>query len=903
MAVVHVWAGATTDTTAWVRGKVTGASTRLALSLSSTLASPTYTAATVPTADGIVSFALTGLEPGVRYYYALEDDGVLDTAASGTFLTHPVAAGQRASYVFGAAGDAGLTGAGDDSYITTQVSDNPVFDTMRAQSLADDWLFFAHLGDLHYRNISTADAALYRAGYDDVLTFNGTGVTARQGQFFRGTAMTYAWDDHDFGPNNSDRTHVGNATANSVYRERVPHYTLPAADGIYQTWQIGRVLYIASDVRSYRDPNADPASTSKTMLGTGQKAWMESVLTASSGAEALVWITPSRWLADDASTGDSWNSFIHERRDVIEMFGDTGWLPRMIQLTADKHNLSICSGPANLHGGFPIYMLASLDSSYGVPAPGYDIGSIGGRQQYGTIAVRDSGHTIALTGTGWINGTEWMSHTAYAHVGNHVFQVPYARLNSFAPRPDEASVVNEFTTTRRDGGEYTYRQTSGPLNVNEPEDDPQGVGVYDEAATLDVYEDEQLPGQASWRVTLGTTDAPRYPVVGFNLQAHPELADDLMDLEFGNAFTVVDLPDHLPPDPVELIGEGTTETIGVHEWTMDVNASPAAPYTQIAYLPADAESAGPDQPTRLDTSGSELVDAVGGAATELVVVTPQEGMFDRAPWIVSAGLADAPNLLTAHFPFDLRIGGETVRATGIEPYHYDAFDRVVAAGSWGASDNGETWTLLGGATSERSVNGARAQVNLASSPGAVRLQMLPGTVGDCELRVRISVDQVATGASMVPGVVMRYTDISNWYRARIHFSLSGAMYASVTRYTTQVGTETLLKHTYTAGSEFNLRVRLVGHRILMRIWAVGDFEPPIWHHDQEITADTIDTGQVGISASAFSSNTNVSPNLLYDQFEVVTPQRATVVRGLNGASTPHDAGAGVALAKPARPGL
>lgn len=200
MTVEHVWAGALTNTSAWVRGKVTGSSTRLALSESSDMSSPTYTSAETPTADGMVSFELSGLTAGTRYYYQLEDDSTLDTDFTGTFLTAPAAVGERCDFIFGAAGDAGLAGSqGDDSYITSEVSNNPVFDTMTTQALNEGWLFFSHLGDAHYRNISTADSSLYRAAFDDLLTFNGTeGAAARQGVMLRSVGVQYVWDDHDY---------------------------------------------------------------------------------------------------------------------------------------------------------------------------------------------------------------------------------------------------------------------------------------------------------------------------------------------------------------------------------------------------------------------------------------------------------------------------------------------------------------------------------------------------------------------------------------------------------------------------------------------------------------------------------------------------------------------------------
>ncbi|MBP5883181.1 alkaline phosphatase D family protein [Streptomyces scabiei] len=575
MSVTHVWVGATTHTTAWVRGKVTGASTRLAVSLSASLAAPTYFGPVAPTADGIASLQATGLQPGVRYYYALEDDGVLGTSFSGTFRTHPVAAGERASFVFGAAGDAGLTGEGDDSHVTSAVSNNPVFDTMRAQAAAEEWLFFSHLGDLHYRNIATATTADYRNAYNDNLTFNGLGATARQGRFFRDVAATYVWDDHDFGPNNSDRTAAGNATANAVYRERVPHYTLPSASTINQSWQVGRVLFVASDVRSARDPNSDPQAPTKTMLGSAQKTWMENLLAANAGgAEALVWISPSRWLADGTGT-DTWNQFLHERDELIEMFADTGWLDKMIQLTADMHALSICSGPANYYGGFPIYMFASMDSGAWSEDALYDIGSQQGRQQYGTMAVRDRGHTIEFGGTGWVNGVPWKSHTAYVHVGSPVLRLDFGQLKDpFRPSVGTDGTVNDVTASRQDGGEARIVETDGPRGT-------ATVGTYPDSVTVQVASDDQLADQAAWRVHLGTSPDARIPEVHIDLakDGHTtDVADAVAGATLGDKMVIANPPSDLPPDDVELITEGYSERIGEFEWALQFNTSQGRPW-------------------------------------------------------------------------------------------------------------------------------------------------------------------------------------------------------------------------------------------------------------------------------------------------------------------------------------
>ncbi|MDX3777728.1 alkaline phosphatase D family protein [Streptomyces europaeiscabiei] len=900
--VSSVWTGATTDTSVVVKARLTVATASTLLVADNEAMTGAVTLGPVsPGADNVIIWTVTGLDPGTPYWVVV-DDGALNNSFKATFRTHPVAAGERASYTFGAAGDAGLTGDGYDGYISSAVSNSPVFDTMRLQGVAEEWLWFSHLGDLHYKNIATNSPASFRSAYFENMNFGIVVNPARQSQFFRSLASTYVWDDHDYGPNDSNRTSASNPAANQVYREWVPHYTLPGGStGIHQSWQVGRVLYIASDVRSFRDPNSDPQTPAKTLLGSAQKTWMESLLSTArdDGAEALVWQSPSRWVGGT----DTWSDFLHERLEMVQLFGDTGWLDRMIMVTADMHALSICSGPHNPFGRFPMFMFAGMDAgAWSTSTTDYDIGSVSGRRQYGTMRVQDNGHTIALTGTGYRDGTEMMRHTAYIQATGRVFALDYAAGHvspPFEPTDDDQKLRNEITARRTDGGEYTYSKLEGPQNVNDPAEDVDGVGVYDEGIEVNVATDEQLPNQASWRVFLSTVDEDRYPLVRVDLAANPDLADDLTGLNPGDRITIANPPEWLAPGTIELIAEGGTEPIGhPNDWDMQLNASPGTPWL-VAYLAASAATAGTNQPNRCDTSSSILVNAVDDDDTALLIHTSSDGIFDRAPWIISAGLADAPNLKASHFPFDLRLGGETVRATAITPFAYDSFTRSVGAGSWGTSDGGQAWTLVAGTASERSVDGTRGLVSLPSTPATIRLQTLPDSIADCEIRARLSVSAVATGDSIVPGVLMRYTGASDFYRARIHFGLSGALSVSVTRGSTQIGSAVTLPHTYTAGAEFEIRARLIGHRILARVWRTGTSEPPRWHCDETVTSSPINTGQIGCTASAFSGNTNVSPVCRFDQYEVITPQRATVTRSINTIEKSHAADSPISLAQPA----
>ncbi|HEY9413849.1 MAG TPA: hypothetical protein VIQ30_03750, partial [Pseudonocardia sp.] len=256
-----------------------------------------------------------------------------------------------------------------------------------------------------------------------------------------------------------------------------------------------------------------------------------------------------------------------------------------------------------------------------------------------------------------------------------------------------------------------------------------------------------------------------------------------------------------------------------------------------------------------------------------------------------------PNGSPADLPFDVRLGGETARVIGVEPLDWDTFTRTVANG-WGTATSGHAWTTANGAASERAVNGTKGVVTLPTT-NTIRFQTLPGDVGDCEILTLTSASQVATGASLTSAVLLRYVDVNNHYRARLHFGTGGQMFASVLRGSTAIGATPTLPFTYTAGQEFWVRVRLIGHRVLLRVWPVSaETEPAKWHIDRTIDTDTIAAGRVGTAASSLTGNTNVNPTIGVDDFEVITPQRLIVQRTINKVVKAHAVATPLSLATP-----
>lgn len=514
MSVVSMVGGNTTPDGATFVAEVDGGGpVRVAVADNAGMAGPVFTSSQAVDAQGVAKVAITGLDPSTRYWWQVEDNGVLDTGTTGQFLTHPTL-GLPASFTLATAscagGAASVPGSGAE-LAPTQVSNHPVFDTIRSRGLAEGWVGFHHLGDLHYYHLGDdrhgivggGNLSNYRRSYSDVL------LQPRQHQLYRELAWSYTWDDNDFDGNNSDGTFVDKANALQVYGERVPHGTLDGSNGIYQSWRVGRVLFIASDTRYLRSPDSDPDGPSKTMLGAAQKTWMEGVLT-SSPAEFFVWLMPSQWMFP-GSAEDTWGNFATERDELVEMLGDTGWLGRMCMVYGDRHACGIDSGATNQWGSFPVLVASSLDSNSGAGLEGlYDIlDDTGGRNQYGTVEVTDSGSSLAVRLSAWRGESQ---------LGTHQFSIILS-----SPSIITGATVQEFSPVV--AGSHDPKFEARVLTSFQSGEDPPGTDLPI------VDGDVQFDATAEVFATLSLTTQGTDPDTGRSW--FPRLAGDLL-APYGN---------------------------------------------------------------------------------------------------------------------------------------------------------------------------------------------------------------------------------------------------------------------------------------------------------------------------------------------------------------------------------
>jgi alkaline phosphatase D len=173
------------------------------------------------------------------------------------------------------------------------------------------------------------------------------------------TSSLAVWDDHDFGLNNHDRTNPIKEGAYEVFLEYWPNpsFGLPDVKGIFYTYTWGQVEFFVIDGRWYRDPDEDPDTPEKTMLGAAQYEWLTEKLDASS-AVFKVLVSGSGWSENKGEGGDSWAAFLHERNRLFDFIRDHE-ITGVVLMSGDTHIGELNVIPWSDNGGYDLYDMVS----------------------------------------------------------------------------------------------------------------------------------------------------------------------------------------------------------------------------------------------------------------------------------------------------------------------------------------------------------------------------------------------------------------------------------------------------------------------------------------------------------------------------------------------------------------
>jgi alkaline phosphatase D len=177
------------------------------------------------------------------------------------------------------------------------------------------------------------------------------------------------WDDHDFGPNNSDRGFKNKGMAKS-YFDRFwanPPFSAEVGGGITNQFQWADCDFFLLDDRFNKTPN-ERKSDQREVLGKTQLEWVKDAL-ASSFAPFKFVCVGSMFLSSSEEKENFILAAPDERQDLIQFIQDNE-IKGVIFLTGDRHftELSLIQAA----GKVPIYDLTTSPLTSGSASSQYD---------------------------------------------------------------------------------------------------------------------------------------------------------------------------------------------------------------------------------------------------------------------------------------------------------------------------------------------------------------------------------------------------------------------------------------------------------------------------------------------------------------------------------------------------
>jgi alkaline phosphatase D len=288
---------------------------------------------TEKTGDHIARFILSDLEFGTRYGYEVYVDGLrLDRSDRMSFQTLPMwkHRGDPPPFRFA---------IGSCAYINDPPYDRPgkpYGDKMEifSQIVATKPDFMIWLGDnVYYREGDWISERGMRARW-------AKDRSLPQLQALLASVHHYAtWDDHDYGPNNSDRTYPLRRTALEVFRDYWANqtYGLEETPGVFSRFVWNDVEFFLLDDRYHRSPNLeDPAR--RQMLGPAQMEWLLESL-RSSDAKFKIVVNGNQML-NPLAYDETFNDFPVEQKVLFDFLRESG-VEGVVFLSGDKHHTEL----------------------------------------------------------------------------------------------------------------------------------------------------------------------------------------------------------------------------------------------------------------------------------------------------------------------------------------------------------------------------------------------------------------------------------------------------------------------------------------------------------------------------------------------------------------------------------
>lgn len=159
-------------------------------------------------------------------------------------------------------------------------------------------------------------------------------------QALLGSVHNYAtWDDHDFGPNDADRSYVNKKITEKTFNDYWGNLNTNAAGngGVTQHFAWNDVEFFMLDDRYHRAPNRDP-NKDKAYLGKQQLDWLIDALT-NSRATFKVIINGGQVISDVAKF-ENYATYPTERAELLQRLHDSK-IEGVFFISGDRHHTEI----------------------------------------------------------------------------------------------------------------------------------------------------------------------------------------------------------------------------------------------------------------------------------------------------------------------------------------------------------------------------------------------------------------------------------------------------------------------------------------------------------------------------------------------------------------------------------
>jgi alkaline phosphatase D len=274
---------------------------------------------------------LAGLTPDTSYHYVISIDGKPNPALEGRFKTAP-ATGKSSAFRL------------------------VVTSCMRVDRPQTSWpLLLAQKPDLHLTLGDThyADTTNPKVQWKHHLRYRQVPQFA---EVLRKVPTYSIWDDHDYGPNNSDGTAKGKEQSLLGWNQfwANPKAGTQETPGAFYTFTRGDVQFFVVDGRYHRSPDKDADDDKKRMLGDAQARWLINGLKSSTAKFKV--IASGSTLRH--SKVDGWAIYTFSRNRLFDAI-KTNRIGGVIYTSGDIHRSHVAIDPDSKRVGYPLIEVVS----------------------------------------------------------------------------------------------------------------------------------------------------------------------------------------------------------------------------------------------------------------------------------------------------------------------------------------------------------------------------------------------------------------------------------------------------------------------------------------------------------------------------------------------------------------